>query len=195
MLFAHPTFPANDLKELVAYSRTQPDGIDISLTGSSVTMGAFALADAGNIKFVRVPYAGVAPALTAALGGHTKLGLNAVTPMMMQQVQAGNLKLLAVGSDGPYKLLPGVPSFTETFPGVTSDCWWGVFAPAGTPEPVVQRLNQAIKKVLADQEVVKVMHGNAMIPAHTSTDELKALVEKGLATTKTMAGKHSISLN
>jgi len=195
VLFAHPSFPANNLKELVAYSRTRPDGIDISLSGSSVTLGAFALADAGNIKFVRVPYAGAAPALTAALGGHTKLGLNAVTTTMMQQVQSGKLKLLAVGSDGPYKLLPGVPSFTETFPGVTSDCWWGMFAPAGTPAPVVQRLNQAIRKVLTDPDVIKVMHANAMVPAPTSPAELNALVEKGLANTKAISAKHTITLN
>lgn len=150
VLFAHPNFPANDVKGLIAYAKSLPQGVDMSVTGSSVKMGAYALAGAAGIQIAQIPYAGQGPALTAALGGHTPLAFNSSSTALMQHVQAGRLKLLGVGTEGPYKLLPGVAPISQTVPGYKAAFWWGIFAPAGTPPDVVDKLNQAFRRALAE---------------------------------------------
>ncbi len=192
VLFAHPSFPANDVKGLVEYARTRPEGVDIAVTGSSVKMGAYALAGAGNFKLQQIPYNGQGPALNAALGGHTTLALNTSSTALMQHVQAGRLKLLGVGSETPYKLMPGVPTVAQVLPGYSAKAWWGIFAPAGTPAEAVNKLNQAFKHALAEPGMEELFTANAVVVTTSTPAELKAIVAKGLDTTKTLVARYGI---
>jgi len=192
VLIAHPSFPAHDVKGLIDHAKTQPQGLDISVTGSTVKLSAFALAGAAGIKFTLIPYPGQGPALTAALGGHTKLALNTSSTALMQHVQAGRLKLLGVGSEGPYKLIPGVPPIAQTVPGYTSKAWWGIFAPAGTPADAVAKLNQAFKRALAEPGMEELFAANAVVPVTTTPAELAGLVSKGLEVTRALVKQYQI---
>jgi tripartite-type tricarboxylate transporter receptor subunit TctC len=192
VLFAHPSFPPNDVKGLIEYARSRPQGVDLSVTGSSVKMGAYALSGAGNFKIVQIPYNGQGPALNAALGGHTPLALNTSTPALMQHVQAGRLKLIAVGSETPYKLMPGVPTVAQTLPGYVAKAWWGIFAPAGTPPAAVNKLNEAFRRALADPSVEETFVANAVVTMTSTPAELAAIVTKGLETTRTLVAKYGI---
>ena len=192
ILFAHPSIPANDMKGFIEYAKAQTQGIDLAVTGSSVKLGAYALAGAANIKITQIPYNGQGPALTALLGGHTPLALNTSSTALMQHVQAGRLKLLGVGSDGPYKLMPGVPAISQTLPGYVAKAWWAIFAPAGTPTPVVDRLNQAFKKALAEPGMDELFVANAVAAATSTPAELGRMVSTGLAGTKALVKQHQI---
>ncbi len=192
ILFAHPSIPANDVKGFIEYARSQPQGVDLAVTGSSVKLGAYALAGAANIKITQIPYNGQGPALTALLGGHTPLALNTSSTALMQHVQAGRLKLLGIGSDGPYKLMPGVPAISQTLPGYVAKAWWAVFAPAGTPAPVVDRLNRVLKQALAEPGVDELFVANAVAVATSTPAELGRMVTTGLATTRALVKQHQI---
>lgn len=192
ILFAHPSIPANDMKGFIEYAKSQTQGIDLAVTGSSVKLGAYALAGAANIRITQIPYNGQGPALTALLGGHTPLALNTSSTALMQHVQAGRLKLLGVGSDGPYKLMPGVPAISQTLPGYVAKAWWAIFAPAGTPAPIVDRLNQAFRKALAEPGMDELFVANAVAAATSTPAELGRMVATGLATTRALVKQHQI---
>lgn len=193
VLFAHPSFPANDVRGLIAYARTEPQGVDLAVTGSSVKMGAYALQGAAGIRLTQIPYPGQGPAITAALGGHTKLAFNTSSTTLEQHVKAGRLKLLGVGSLAPYKLMPGVPTIAQTVPGFEAKAWWAVFAPAGTPVEVVNRLNAALRRAIADPATAEAFTTNAVEPQASSPQELDALVRKGLETTRTLVERYKIT--
>ena len=192
ILFAHPSFPANDMKGFIEYAKTQPQGVDMVVTGSSVKLGAFAMQGAAGIKITQIPYAGQGPALNAVLGGHTKLAFNTSSTALVQHVQAGRLKFLGVGSDGPFKLLPQIPAISQTLPGYTAKAWWGIFAPAGTPPDIVNKVNQAFKRALSEPGIEDLFVANAVVQMTTTPAELGRIVSKGLADTKALVTKYQI---
>lgn len=192
ILFAHPSFPANDMKGFIEYAKSQPQGVDMVVTGSSVKLGAFAMQGAAGIKITQIPYAGQGPALNAVLGGHTKLAFNTSTTALVQHVQTGRLKFLGVGSDGPFKLLPQVPAISQTLPGYTAKAWWGIFAPAGTPPDIINKLNQAFKRAVAEPGIEDIFVANAVVLMTTTPAELGRIVSKGLSDTRALVAKYQI---
>lgn len=192
VLFAHPEFPAKNVQELIEHAKSNPQGVDISVSGSSVKLGVLALEGSIGAKLVQIPYGGAGPALNAALAGHTKLGLNAVTSTMLENAKAGKLKLIGVGTSAPYKLLPSVQPIAATLPGYLAKVWWGVFAPAGTPNNVIRRLNEALQKALADPATEGAFTANAVLTAHSSPAELGKLVAEGLTATDKLVKAYNI---
>lgn len=192
VLFANAKFPANNIAELVEYAKTRPDGIDIAVTGSSVKLGTYALASAASINLVQIPYGGVGPAIAAALGDITPLGLNAATSAMLENVKAGQLKFLGVASPSPYSKLPGVPPISDTLPGYKAVIWWGVFAPGNTPEKIVNTLNSALRESLTDEQVVKVLDANVLTGRSSTPAELTSLIDEGLAATRQLVKENNI---
>jgi tripartite-type tricarboxylate transporter receptor subunit TctC len=192
VLFAHPDFPANNVRELVQYAKAQPNGVDISVTGSSVKLCTYALQGAAGIKLVHIPYGGTGPAVNAAIAGHTKLSLNTVTSAMLENVKAGKLKFLGVGTPKPYRLLPGVAPIGDTLPGYTATVWWAVFAPGGTPADIVARLNRAFKQALADPANEEIFTSNAVLALESTPEELGRRVTEGIATTRKLVSAYNI---
>jgi len=192
ILFAHPSFPANSVAELISYGKTRKHGVDLAVTGSSVKLGAYALAGSAGINLVQIPYGGQGPALTAALGGHTRLVLNTSSTALTENVKAGKLKILGVGSEQAYPLLPGVPPIADTLPGYTAKAWWGVFAPAGTDQKIIARLNDAFSQALRDPEVEAVFKANGVLPVTSTPKELGDLVSAGLNQTRNLVKEHNI---
>ena len=156
VILVHPLVPANSMRELVELAKSNPRKLNWATWG----IGSFAhltLAWTENntgASFLHVPYKNPGQALQAVIAGEAQVTQNnpgAVLPM----VKAGMLKALVLAGHKRSTILPGVPSFTEAgydldFPG-----WNGVFAPAGTPKPIVQRLNTEIAKLLADPKFVE----------------------------------------
>lgn len=192
-LFAHPDFPANNVEELVEYGKNQPDGIDIAVTGSSVRLGAYALEGAAGIRFVQIPYGGQGPALTAAMGGHTSLALNTFSTALTENVRAGLLKFLGVGSKEPYALMPEVPPISNTLPGYEAKAWWGLFAPAGTPKDVIAKLTDAFTQSVRNPDVTSNFESNGVLPMTSTPEELNEMVVSGLEQTRILVEQHSIS--
>ncbi len=150
LLVAHPSLPVKTVKELVALARARPDQLlYASSGGGSFSHMAIALMSAmTNTKMVHVPYKGGGPATTAVVAGESQL-LAGSPAAVLTQVNANRLRLLAVTSDTRLKQFPNTPTIAEAgVPGYEFRGWVAVFAPAGTPKPIVDRLNSEIKKVL-----------------------------------------------
>ena len=156
-LVVHPSFPAKTLAEFVAYAKANPGKVNFGSAGAGTVShitGEYFAASAG-IKLVHIPYKGTGPALTDLLGGHIPMAF-APIPASHANVSAGLLRALAVTSTSRSSLLPDVPTIAESgFPGFDASLYYGLVAPAGTPRPVIDKLNKALRDALASDEVKK----------------------------------------
>src|SRR5712671_6769523 len=144
-LVVHPSFPAKTVAELIAYAKANPGKV------SHIT-GEYFAASAG-IKLVHIPYKGTGPALTDLLGGHIPMAF-APIPASHPNVTAGTLRALAVTSTTRSSLMPDVPTISESvLPGFDASLYYGLVAPAGTPRPIIDRLNKALRDALGSEEV------------------------------------------
>ena len=154
LLVIHPSLPVKNVKELVALARSKPDQILYATSGggSFSHMAVALLNSMTNTKMLHVPYKGGGPATTAVVAGETQL-LVGTPAAVLTQLQAKRLRVLGVTSDTRLKQFPDVPTIAEAgVPGYEFRGWVGVFAPAGTPKPIVDRVNGEIKKVLDSRD-------------------------------------------
>src|SRR6476619_5232609 len=156
-LVVNPSFPARTLAELIAYAKANPGKVNFGSAGagtaSHITGEYFARA--AGITLVHIPYKGTGPALTDVLGGHIPMAF-APIPASHANVSAGTLRALAVTSATRSNLLPDVPTMAEAgLPGFDASLYYGVGAPAGTPRPVIDKLNKELQAALASSEVKK----------------------------------------
>jgi tripartite-type tricarboxylate transporter receptor subunit TctC len=147
--------PVKSVPELVAYAKAHPGKLNYASVGngssSHLTMELFK--SAAGLDMVHVPFNGSPPAVTATAQGETQL-MFAVMQPLQAQIQAGRLRALAVTSAQRFPLLPELPTIAEAgFPGFESLAWNGVLVPAGTPRPIVTRLNGEIDAILHDPAV------------------------------------------
>lgn len=150
-------FPANNLKEFIAYAKANPDKLNAGHAGlGSVSyIGCLLLNAAIGIKPTMVPFTGTAPVINAMLTGQIDYECDPVLGPLTQ-VQAGNLKAMAVASKKRSPLLPDVPtSHEQGLPQFDIAPFYAVFAPAGTPQPIVDKLADALNKGLAEEAVQK----------------------------------------
>lgn len=154
VLLANPQLGVKTLKEALDAARKTP-GIAYGSPGNGSPMhfAGEMLKKSAGVDLLHVPYRGVAPSITAALGGEVKLlftGLGGA----LQHIKAGKLVPLAVTEKTRSSLMPSVPTATEQgVPGVEVNAWYGIFAPTGTPAPVIQRLNQEVNEALKMADV------------------------------------------
>jgi tripartite-type tricarboxylate transporter receptor subunit TctC len=153
----HPSFPVKSIAELIAYAKANPGKVNFGSAGvGSVNhiTGEYFARSAG-ITLVHIPYKGTGPALTDLLGGHIPMAL-APIPAVHANVSAGLLRALATTGKTRNNLMPDVPTIAETgLPGFEASLYYGLVAPAGTPRPIIDRLNQELGAALASDEVKK----------------------------------------
>ncbi len=154
-LVVNPSFPAKTVAELIAHAKANPGKVNFGSAGagtaSQITGEYFARA--AGITLVHIPYKGTGPALTDLLGGHIPMAF-APIPASHTNVAAGKLRALAVTSSTRSSLLPEVPTIAESsLPGFDASLYYGLAAPAGTPRPIIDKLNKALRDALASDEV------------------------------------------
>lgn len=157
MLVVNPDVPAQTLQELIDYARKNPGQLNYASggIGSAAHIAMVALADRAGITMTHVPYRGTAPAVTDLLGGRVQLTFTGA-PNLIQHVEAGKMRALAVSGLSRLKAAPAVPTVAESgFPGFEASQWYGILVPAGTPEPVVSRLNTEIRAAMAAPEIAE----------------------------------------
>ena len=155
VLFAHPSFAVNDVRELIAYSKANPGKLSVGTAGASTPhhLAAAWLNIAAKIDITHVPYR--APALNDLLGG--QFPLIWATPVM-PFVEQGKAKVLGVATQQRISMLPQVPTVAESaVPGFAVEIWLGIAAPANVPPEVVARVGQAIHEAIELPEVQKRM--------------------------------------
>jgi tripartite-type tricarboxylate transporter receptor subunit TctC len=179
-LVVNPSFPAKTLAELIAYAKANPGTVNFGSAGagtaSHITGEYFARA--AGITLVHIPYKGTGPALTDLLGGHIPMAF-APIPASHTNVTAGKLRALAVTSTQRSGLLPDVPTIAESgLPGFDASLYYGLAAPAGTPRPIIDKLNKALRDALASDEVKRQLGNDGTDITPGSPEDYAALIDK-----------------
>jgi tripartite-type tricarboxylate transporter receptor subunit TctC len=148
-LFATPSLPVSNVKELIAYAKANPGKLTVGTPGIGTPhhLAAAMLNTAAGIDLTHVPYRGTAPALNDLLGGQIPL-IWATANVVMPFIEAGKVKPLAVGSLDRVAILPNVPTVNESgVPGFDVSVWFGIAAPAKTPRDAIERISRAIGEI------------------------------------------------
>jgi tripartite-type tricarboxylate transporter receptor subunit TctC len=150
VITVHPSVPVNNLKEFIAYAKANPGKLNYASqgNGSVAHIGTEIFEQATNIKMTHVPYKGSGQAIQDVLAGQVQVFIT-TPPSVMGHVQSGRLKALAVTSKTRHPMMPNVPTAAEAgLPGFELESWVALYAPAGTPAPIVNKLTQDVKKAL-----------------------------------------------
>ncbi len=178
ILGVHPSIPATTVEEFVAYAKANPNTL---FFGSSGNGGADHLAGElfkmlTGAQITHVPYKGGAPALADLVAGRTQLQFMTI-PASIGHIQAGRIRPLAILDKNRYPLFPNVPTISEA--GVKNydvNNWYGVVVAAGTPEPIVNKLNSALIKALRSDEVQARFSGLGLVPVSNTPKEFQSFI-------------------
>lgn len=181
VVVVHPSFPARTLAELIAMAKARPGEIPYASAGNGTLnhlVGEMLKSRAG-IDLRHIPYRGVAAMLNDMVGGHIQLGF-ANLPSCIAQLQAGQVRALAVSSLRRAPLIPDVPAISETVPGFDAELWVGIFAVAGTPQPIVERLIGTTAQVMALPDMKGRFDAAGATIVTSTPAELQGRVERDL---------------
>jgi len=172
MLVARPSLPVSSIKELIAYAKANPGKLSYGASGLATPMLSVELLKTiAGINILFVPYKGDAPGITDLLGGQTDMYITNILPLQ-PHYRAGKMKALAVTSKRRAASLPEVPTMEEAgVPGFEVESWFGFLAPAGTPRPIVERLNAAFVKVVAMPDVQQKIAESGGVPLSSTPEE------------------------
>ena len=183
VLMAHPSASETTLAALIAAAKREPGKINIGTPppGTSANLAAELLKSVANIDYAIVTYRGTGPLTTDLLGGHVKLALNVLAPAM-SSLKSGSLKALkalAVLATKRSSLLPEVPTSAEAgSPGLEAGLNYGLLAPAGTPRPIIERLNRALRALVDTPEVRARIAADGGDPMPSTPEEYTADIER-----------------
>jgi tripartite-type tricarboxylate transporter receptor subunit TctC len=182
-LVVHPSVPANNLKEFIAYAKANPGKIAYASAGPGSTnhLSAALLEKMAGIQMLHVPYKGGAPAVTDTVGGQVQMFVTAGT-QSLPHVKANRLKLLAVTESKRSSLLKDVPTVAEVVPGYEMAVWYGAFGPKGMAPDLQKRLNGEINAIMMSPEVKAKMEAIGVEPVNETPERfaevLRADAEK-----------------
>jgi tripartite-type tricarboxylate transporter receptor subunit TctC len=178
IMVVHNSVPAKNIKEFIALARKHPGKLNFSSSGAGSTnhLASEMLKGRFKLDMVHVPFKGSAPALVALMSGEVDFGTMAV-PGAIPIVRAKRVRALAVLSEQRVPALPDVPNMKES--GVDEfvvPIWYGILAPAGTPRPIVDRLNSEIHKALNSEDMKKRLADSGVEPLLSTPDEFAAFI-------------------
>jgi tripartite-type tricarboxylate transporter receptor subunit TctC len=181
-LAVHADVPAKTMPELIAYAKANPGKLKYGTPGAASPhhLSGELLALKTGIDIVHVPYRGGGPAANDLIGGHIPmafLSLSSAVP----QLATGKIRIIALVEKNRYAAMPDIPTIGETVPGFEMSSWLGVFAPAGTPAPLIARLSDTIGKILNDPPVKEKLAALGLVVAPVTPAELADMIREGLA--------------
>lgn len=172
VILVNPSIPVTNLKELIAYIKANPNKVNYASAGVG-TSGHIAgelFQHLSKTEILHVPYKGNSDAITDTLGGRTQMVISGVPPIL-SFVKSGQLRALAVADTKRSPLLPDVPTVAEAgLPGAESVAWYGIVAPAGTPQAILDRLHDEIVKAVSNPETQEKFAGLGIVPTADSRD-------------------------
>jgi tripartite-type tricarboxylate transporter receptor subunit TctC len=183
IMIAHPSLPANNVKELVALAKAKPGELNFASSGigaaAHLTMEMFK--SRMGINMQHVPYKGTAGALQDLVGGQVNVMFDIVGPLM-PQVKSGNAKAIVVTAKERIPAAPDVPTMAEQgVPDFVSGTWAGIIAPAGTPKEIIDRVSAEAKKALADPALQAKLADQGIVAVGSSPEEFRAFVGEEIA--------------
>lgn len=181
-LTVHPSVPANTVAEFIALAKSKPGEFSYgsSGTGGLTHLITEMLSEKAGIKMVHVPYKSTGGATPDLLSGVFQVYVGNVSPLL-QFVKNGQLKLLGVTNAKRWPLLPDVPTIGETVKGFAADPWFGLFVPKGTPAEIIKRLNEAVNKIQATDDVKKYFATQGMLTRPSTPEDFGKVVREDYA--------------
>ena len=182
ILVVSPSLPANNVTELIALARAQPGKLTFGSSGmgSALHLTGELFKLLAKVDMLHVPYKGTAPALADIMGGQTQLMF--ADPSALPLVRSGKLRALGQTTMQRSMTMADIPTVTESgLPGYVADNWYGLFVPAGTPAPVIARLNAELVKALNDPDVKAKLIAAGQDPSPSTPEEMGATLRADIA--------------
>jgi tripartite-type tricarboxylate transporter receptor subunit TctC len=178
ILVVHPGLPANNVAELIAHLKANPDKLSYgsSGAGTSIHLAAELFKIKTGTTMTHVPFRSSGDIMNNLTGGHINLAFDNIT-LAWPQVKAGRLRALAVSSTARSEIAPEVPTVAETIPGFDATSWHGVFAPAGTPKPIVDAMAAEMKRILELPDVKEKLFEIGAIASPMTPDEFVKFID------------------
>jgi len=183
VLVVHPSVPVSSVQELIALAKSQPGKLNYASAGNGSThqFCGELLKSAAGIDLVHIPYKGSPPGVTAVMAGEVSLMFANLTDIN-SQIRGGKVKALAVTTLKRAALFPNLPTMVEAgVPDFEITSWFGLLAPAGTPAPIVARLNAEMVKVLAREDVRSTLGAQGLNVASSSPEQFAAHIKSEIA--------------
>lgn len=193
----HPSVPANNMQELIAYLKKNPGKVTYASqgNGSLSHIGTELFKQQTGTDMLHVPYKGSGQAIADVLSGQVQVFIT-TPPSVMQHVQAGKLKALAIAGKTRHPMLPNVPTTAEAgLPDFTLEAWVGLFAPAGTPPALVAKLSDSVKQALDTPEAKKQAAAQGVEVRYTDPAGLNTLVNTEIGYWNKVIKKANITLD
>jgi tripartite-type tricarboxylate transporter receptor subunit TctC len=197
VLVVHPSVPVKSMAGLLALARAKPGTLNFGSSGpgSNYHMAAELLKNLTGIDIVHVPYRGSTGARNDILSGQIQMLFDSV-PTMSPLIKAGMVRALGTSGKIRSPILPDVPTISETVPGFTATLWVGVMAPAGTPAPVVDKLNSEISKILSRPDIKASWEKQGATPLIMTQPKFKTFMQGQIAIwAKVIADNHIALIN
>jgi len=195
-LVAFGGLPPNNMREFIAHAKAAPGKVNFgsSGTGTPNHLGGELLMKMTGISMLHVPYKGGGPVLTDLIAGQMHAAFLSL-PAVLPHTATGRLKVLGVGFTRRLKSAPDIATIAETVPGFNNTGWWGLVAPLGTPQPIIQKLNAVMTKALATPAFIQYFVNNALEPAGSTPAEFQALISTELQMWRKLIKDANISVN
>jgi tripartite-type tricarboxylate transporter receptor subunit TctC len=178
VLVVHPSMPVRTIRDLIALAKARPNEIVYGTAG----VGAFQhlatslFANMAGVKMVHVPYKGGGPAAVATAAGEVQVMLTPISEVL-PHIKTDRVRPVAVSSDKRTTQLPEIPTIGETVKGYEFISWMGTFVPAGTPKPIVDKLNAELKKAVADPDAASKLSAQVLDPMYMTPEEFAKLLK------------------
>lgn len=193
-LLVHPSLPVKNVKELIAFARGRPGQIFFSSAGPGTLahLAGELLNYEAKIRLVHVPYKGIAPATVDAVAGHVQMTFASI-PVVIEQVRAGRLRMIAQCGEKRSPSVPDVPTMQEAgVPGFVVSSGFSWVGPAGMPRPIVDKLNGALVKVLNDPAIRKDLLERGADPVGNTPEQHAAFIKAEIEKWQRVAGQAGI---
>lgn len=182
LLVVNPNVPAKSLKELVELAKTQPGKLNYASAGvgSTTHLAMEMLKAATNTYMLHIPYNGNGPAGTAVVGGQVEILFGSL-PALLPHAKSGRVRALAVGTPRRSPALPEIPTVAESgYAGFDASLWLGLVAPAGTPQPVIERINKELVALIGAADTREALDKAGAEPLTGTPADLAALIREGI---------------
>ena len=183
VLTVNPAVPAHSVKELLALAKERPGVLNYASAGigSFQHLSGELFKLTAEVDIQHVPYKGGGPAMLAVIAGEAQVMFSSIV-QTVPSIQSGALRALATGGAEKSPILPDLPTIAEAgVPGYVATNWWGIVAPAGTPQPIVDKLHDAVAELLNSAETKKYLDNEGAAPVRMSSAEFGKFVEAEIA--------------
>jgi tripartite-type tricarboxylate transporter receptor subunit TctC len=183
VLTVNPNVPVHSVKELLDLAKAKPGALNYASAGigSFQHLSGELFKVTAGVNIQHVPYKGGGPAMLAVIAGEDQVMFSSIV-QTVPNIQNGQLRALATGGEKRSPILPDLPTVAEAgVPGYVASNWWGIVAPAGTPQPIIDKLHDTIAGLLDSADTKKFLDNEGAAPAHMSSAEFGKFIEAEIA--------------